>query len=583
MSEIDPLDALADAGARRLEALDPATRRARGVVHTPAAIARYVARAIADAPGTLVDPACGPGVFVAACIEAHGSARRAIGMDVDPAAIAEAAAVVGPRAEARGWSLELRTGNTLAAPLVERGPLVIVGNPPWAGRTANAGAAYTDALLADFRRDAAGAPLGERKIGVLSDDYVRFLRWACEQLRRPQGGALAMVTSASFLDGPVHRGMRARLLRWFATIDLVDLGGSALVAKEGGVRDENVFGVRPGVVITVARRPAGHPEDRDGEVRVAALRGARADKLDALDRGALDFVPLAPAAPLARFVPARDVGPAYARWPPLPALLPFHREGVQTNRDELCVDADRARLDARLDAFARGEAWPGKAGVPSAHYDPRAAAAALTRARAAGETVVRRLAYRPGDDRFACLVRGPCHRPRLDLLAAMDRSVRALLTVRKDRGERAWAHFGATPHPVDNCWLSSRSSCRTRAFPTHRPDGVPNLDAAAVRAWAGFVPEPVALSDYVLGVLAAASYRARYDDALRADYPRIPPPPDRAAFDALSAAGSAVAAALSAPPQGGAHVVIGHRVLASDALEAAVRACDVAYRTVDRH
>ncbi|MEZ4335263.1 MAG: N-6 DNA methylase [Sandaracinaceae bacterium] len=233
MPEEGPMDALAAAAERRTERLDREARKRRGVVHTPAAIARFIARAVADAPGAVIDPACGPGVFLAACIEGHPTPRRAIGIDLDAEALDDAEAILAPLAGAGGWDLSLRRGNTLAAPLVEAGPLVIVGNPPWAGRTANAGAAYTEALLDDFRKDADGAPLGERKLGVLSDDYVRFLRWACEQLRRPEGGVLAMVTSSSFLDGPVHRGMRARLLEWFATVDVVDLGGSALIARTG--------------------------------------------------------------------------------------------------------------------------------------------------------------------------------------------------------------------------------------------------------------------------------------------------------------------------------------------------------------
>ena len=47
--------------------------------------------------------------------------------------------------------------------------------------------------------------------------------------------------------------MRAALLRWFDAIEVIDLGGSALLAK-AGERDGNVFGVRVGAAITVAVR-----------------------------------------------------------------------------------------------------------------------------------------------------------------------------------------------------------------------------------------------------------------------------------------------------------------------------------------
>jgi len=585
-SEEDAMDALAEAAAQRDERTGAGRRRRRGVVHTPPAIARFVARRVADVQGTIVDPACGPGVFLAACIEQMEAPRAAIGVDLDARALDDATTILEPLAARRGWDLSLRRGNTLAAPLVERGPLVIVGNPPWAGRSANAGAGYTDALLEDFRRDADGAPLGERKIGVLSDDYVRFVRWACEQLRRPEGGALALVTNASFLDGPVHRGMRARLVRWFASIEVIDLGGSALVARSGE-RDENVFGVRPGAAITIARRPAGHDESGPpAAVAHVALRGTTRDKLARLD-GALAPARIEASPPQVRFVPAAPRRPEYDRWPALPDLMPFHREGLQTNRDGFCVDPDEARLRERLAAFAAGERrpWPGKASTPSRHYDPELARERLVAALEGEATVVRPVAYRPRDDRFVCVVPPVCHRPRPALLAAVDRSEGSLLTVRKDRGERAWAHFGATRHAVDNCWLSSRSSCRTRAFPTHLADGAPNLDAVAVKSWAGFAIGPSELWRWVLAVLAAPSYRARYDGQLRADYPRIPPPPSPEGMQGALAAADRLIAALEAaePGKNAAEVLVGHRRLRGEELAEAVAACDIAMSAAERH
>ncbi len=570
------MDAVRAAGARRDSTVGERQRKKRGVVHTPFELARFMARRVADVEGTLVDPACGPGIFLVACMREHAAGRRALGFDIDGSALEQAAEILEPMAQARGWSLSLSRGNTLAAPVVARGPVVVIGNPPWAGRSANRAAGYTDALLDDFKRDADGAPLRERKVGVLSDDYVRFVRWACEQIRRPEGGALAVVTNASFLDGPVHRGMRACLMRWFAEIEIIDLGGSALIARRGD-RDENVFGVRPGVAITIARRPADHDETRWATVAYVAMRGSRAEKLQRLTSFDEPAISLDPRSPHVRLVPTPEVDPDYAGWPSLPELMPFHREGLQTNRDAFCVDVDRATLMERLEAFARGEArsWPGKAGVESPHYDPALARDALREVIQAGGDVARRLAYRPLEDRWVCTVRPICHRARPALLRAIGYSEGALLTVRKDRGERPWAHFGFSEHPPDNCYLSSRSSCRTRAFPTHGPDGAPNLDREAVTAWAGFEVSSTDLSRYALCVLASPSYRDRFDAALRSDYPRIPPP-SRASFDACVEAGAALARAFSDTESGAREVVVGHRSLRSRSLHGAIARCGAA-------
>ncbi len=613
------LERVAEASAARDRevAASPGRRRAEGIVHTPAALARFVAAeadaalrthlglplGLADRRVALVDPAVGTGAFLAAAFDLAGSRRggpaACLGFDLDEPALEAARASLGEAFASRAWPLELTRLDTLGAePVAPAEVAVVMGNPPWAARSGSSARAPSDALLADFRRDDRGAPLGERKSGVLSDDYVRFFRWGAEVVRRaPGGGVLALVTNASFVDGPVHRAMRAALLRWFAWVDVLDLGGSALVARDavgdaGAGRDENVFPVRPKVAVTIATRPPSHGELLPAAaVRFTRLRGSRAEKLARLAER-LEARAFEPHAPLFVLAPGGDV-----RFPedavPLPALFPFHREGVQTNRDDVCVDRDRDALLARLRAFAE-RATPEaarRAAQALAHYDPERARAAVARALAADPDgteglSVRPIAYRPFDVRFVAPVAPLCHRPRPDLIEAMARSSFALLTVRKDRGERAWTHFGAAAMVPDNCFLSARSSCRTRAFPTHGPGGSPNRDAAAASALFGECGEVRVEDalDYALGLLAAAPYRARYGELLLRDYPRVLAPPSRAAFDAVREAGAAVRAAFLTPPSAGAApVVVGHHAVRPSAdFARAIEAASRAFSAIER-
>jgi len=172
----DALEAVVAAAHARDAQLSKAERRRRGVVHTPPAVARFVAREVdsalrglglrglGDERVALIDPACGPGIFLAACLAeaGEGAPGAALGLDVDARALGAAEALLGPSFGRRGWPLSLRHGDTLSGPpppLEGRVP-VVIGNPPWAGRSANRDAAYTEGLLDDFRRDAEGAPLG---------------------------------------------------------------------------------------------------------------------------------------------------------------------------------------------------------------------------------------------------------------------------------------------------------------------------------------------------------------------------------------------------------------------------------------
>lgn len=526
-------------------------RRTRGVVHTPPELARAMAErahaalqelgasgGLADPSVHLVDPSCGTGTFLAA---AHGVATRgltvpthpwrATGWDLDADAVTSAHGALASTFAATKWPLVVQACDTLAQHVESPpgGRVVVLGNPPWAARSENRGDARIEALLEDFRRDADGERLNERKLGVLSDAYVRFLRWACEAVRgAAQGGVVSLVMNASFVDGPVHRGLRAALFRWFDGVSIWDLGGSALVARQGE-RDDNVFGVRPGVAVLTAWT-RGAAAEQGARVRSWRVRGTLADKWEAL-RSWSDHegAPYAPQPPHFAFGPVLSEA-----WPttyvPLPELMPFHQEGVQTNRDDLVVDRSAARLRNRVERLVAGREDEdlARAYAASGHYSPENAREALSRAWAQDpESCVQPIAYRPFEYASFIPVAPLCHRPRPELLRAMAKSEVALVTVRKDRGERPWAHALAVSAIPDNCLLSSRSSCRARAFPTHGPEGAPNLDADVLARWAAALATPPTSLEVVawgLTWLMAPAFQTRFDALLKQDYPRLPPP-----------------------------------------------------------
>ena len=588
--------AAARAAVERDLQLSAADKKRAGVVHTPPELARFVARAantlacdelgiergFSDPRLAVIDPACGPGAFIAAAAAvARGGRDVALpppllhGFDRDPSAIAAAHAALDLELEREGISCALSCRDTLSdalpAQVAELAPaLCVLGNPPWVASAQARPSPWLSDLLDDFRRDAHGARLQERKLGVLSDAYVRFVRWACEVARNARRGAVvALVTNASYLDGPVHRGMRGYLLREFDALHVIDLGGSALLARGTG-RDDNVFGVRPAVAIALLVRGAERGAVRgvgSPQVRYARIMGSRADKLAALGAATLSdlaFSSIVPAAPYQRLVPTGAARDAYGGWPSLADAMPFHREGVQTNRDRVVIDVDRSRLIARLRAFAQGsdEADLGAALRALPHYDPERARAAVRAALArakdddkdeASASLVRPLAYRPFDTRWFVAVAPLCHRPRPDLLRAIDGGGLSLVSTRKDRGAVAWAHVAAVRAAPDNCFLSARSSCRTRAFPSTDDRGGDNLSRDVAGRFAeriGYAIGATAFIEYALAVLSSARYRQRHDELLRIDYPRIPWPRDAQHFEAWRAHGERLAQLWCEPVSG---------------------------------
>jgi predicted helicase len=630
-----PVEHRAEAAAlERERSLGDSSVRPRGVVHTPVEIARCVVRSIdrvlvdrfgffsgiADPRVVVLDPCVGPGIFLAALLAYAG--RRpthpglVIGCDRDPDAIARAAVALGHEFDRAGWPLSLEHADAfellgavdrdrspmlarllgappfpartvLARPHAPRGKrvdlasdavMVVLGNPPWSVKTENAGPAI-DRMLDDFRRDALGEPLGERKIGVLSDDYVRFFRLGAELVRQSErGGVLGLVTNASFLDGPVHRGMRAALLRWFDGIEIVDLGGSALVSRTEG-RDDNVFGVRPPVALSICHRAGRREQMRFDRVHYCRIAGSKREKLDALDGLDRDLAlqPIGSLAPAYVFVPRREVPVEYGRWVALDHAVPFHREGVQTNRDDLATAASEAELLERLHAFVAGR-LSGPIEQKLAHYDPERARNAV-RATLLSPSPLRRLAYRPFEPRWFVPVAPLCHRPRPDLIAAVDRSAFVLYSVRKDRGARPWTHAAAGTEAPDSSFLSARSSCRTRAFPDRDPTGAENLRQDIKEEWSarlGVEVDAISFLRYALAVLSVGSYRADFDAELKSSYPRLPAPPDREGFEEAVALGAELGAAFLDPrSDAGPEVAVGHHTVRSERLASALNLAEL--------
>jgi hypothetical protein len=497
----------------------------------------------------VLDPALGTGIWLSALLSRLSGAtspRAILGFETDASALATARALLEPAARERGVALALSHDNTLTlkSPWLAGDELrIVLGNPPWAARSQSRGLGLNDAWLREFHRDHLGAPLAERRSGVLSDDYVRFFRWALEQARAaPRGAIVCFVTNASYLDGPVHRGMRAALSASFERIEVFDLGGGSLRSRDG-VADEPLFPVRVAAALSVCvrtREPA-----RPVQASYLRLAGTRTAKLALLQDGTLAAHVFSPAPPWFRWLPDSAESLATDAGFSLDEAFPFHAEGVQTNRDALATDVDERALSERLQRIARGTE-PLKR-LP--HFDPERVRRELQLLLAGDPAaLLGTLAYRPFEQRAYCTLAPLCHRPRPRLARAVAASELCLLSSRKEPGAAAWNMFALSRAIADSSFLSVRSACRTRVFPSHDADGSPNLSAPVSRALAeriGCVPSVRDVLLYVVGVLGAPRYRREQAEALKRDYPRVPWPSDAAHFRAQVAAGALFWRALS--------------------------------------
>ena len=126
--------------------------------------------------------------------------------------------------------------------------LVIIGNPPYSVSSENK-SDFIEHLMDDYKEDVRD----ERNIQPLSDDYIKFIRFAQWKIDQAGKGILGFITNNAYLSGVIHRGMRKKLLESFDEIYVLNLHGSSRIGEktpEGG-KDENVFDIQQGVAIAL--------------------------------------------------------------------------------------------------------------------------------------------------------------------------------------------------------------------------------------------------------------------------------------------------------------------------------------------
>ena len=156
--------------------------------------------------------------------------------------------------------------------------MVVLGNPPYSGHSANTGQWIANLLrgrdtLTDretgnyFEVD--GKPLGERNPKWLNDDYVKFIRFAQWRIEQTGHGVLAFITNHGYLDNPTFRGMRQSLMETFDDIYVLNLHGNSKKKERApdGSKDENVFDIQQGVAICLMVKRESRGRNGQGAAR----------------------------------------------------------------------------------------------------------------------------------------------------------------------------------------------------------------------------------------------------------------------------------------------------------------------------
>jgi predicted helicase len=500
--------------------------------------------------------------------------------------------------------------------------MVVMGNPPYSGLSANMGA-WIDGLLkgklpsgekVPSYYEIDGKPLGEKKVW-LQDDYVKFLRFAQWRIERTGAGILAFVTNNGYLDNPTFRGMRQQMMIAFTDIYILNLHGSSKKKEKapGSLEDRNVFDIQQGVAIGIFVKEVG--KEGPAQIHHADLWGPREHKYEWLfehDIPATTFKPLKPTSPFYFFVPHEEgARTEYDLWMKITELMQVNTAGIVSARDGFVFDFDESRLlerisDLRSNALSdeeiRNKYFEGKGSSKYPSGDTRGWKLPASREKVRSDKNWKNrmvpCLYRPFDTRALYYVPWMVDWPRPEVMGHMLSGQNLGLCTNREVNDE-FRHALCTRQLVNDCTVSLATRERTYLFPlylyppadeenkrqtelkvrtTHWPPGRggrrPNLNPQFVaemekRLGLKFVPEmpdvgadqrvrpregasrqggtplqfgPEDVFNYMYAIFHSPTYRKRYAEFLKSDFPRVPLTSDVNLFRALCEKGAELVA-----------------------------------------
>ncbi|MGL4981422.1 MAG: type ISP restriction/modification enzyme [Treponemataceae bacterium] len=458
--------------------------------------------------------------------------------------------------------------------------MCIIGNPPYSGESANKGE-WIMQLMEDYKKEPDSKDkLNERNPKWINDDYVKFLRYGQHFIEKNGSGILAFINPHGFLDNPTFRGMRWNLLKTYDKIYTIDLHGNSKKKEvcPDGSADQNVFDIMQGVAITLFIKTGKKKKNALGKVFHYDLYGTREDKYAFLTENSLssvEYKELPNIAPNYFFV-NKDFGAqsSYDKGFSLNELFPLNNVGIVTARDSFTVHNSRQEVEDTIKEFlqlddetARGRFNLGKDvrdwQVNYARKD--------LQENFPSKGAFTKISYRPFDDKWTYYTgksKGFHCYPRNEVMKHFLKGENiGLVTVNRQPSSNPISYYFISNNIISTGYIRSDSVSIDSIFPLYlypestqqsllevQSKRTPNLNTDIIEKIAQklgipFVCEkeqthdsfaPIDVLDYIYAVLHCPSYREKYKEFLKIDFPRVPYPKDGQSFWQLVEIGSQI-------------------------------------------
>ncbi|OSO88018.1 DNA methyltransferase [Cylindrospermopsis raciborskii CENA303] len=419
--------------------------------------------------------------------------------------------------------------------------MVVIGNPPYSGHSENNNPWIKELVNHYYFVD--GKPLGEKNPKWLQDDYVKFIRFAQWRIDKSGQGVLAFISNHGFLDNPTFRGMRQHLIDSFNGIYIYDLHGNSKKKESDidGGKDENVFDIQQGVTISLAIKA------EDKYINHSHLYGLREYKYNTLTENTVNTTKFSEVKPKSEFyllIPQNtDLFTEYEQFLKITDIMTVNSVGIVTARDKLTIqdgpeevwnivtdfinlDVEEAREKYNLGEDTRD--WK----VSFAQEDIRKSNL--------NKDNISPILYRPFDRKFTYYTgksRGFICMPRPEVMRNMLFSENlALITCRQQSQKNCWNLCSVSTEIIESCVISNKTKEINYLLPlylypdTNQPQELqqkkrPNFSEEflkKIEISLGYLPTPETIFYYIYAIFHSPTYRTRYAEFLKIDFPRVP-------------------------------------------------------------
>ncbi|MDG2449529.1 MAG: N-6 DNA methylase [Saprospiraceae bacterium] len=459
--------------------------------------------------------------------------------------------------------------------------MVVMGNPPYSGESANKGKWIMD-LMEDYKKEPGGKEkLKERNPKWINDDYVKFMRYGQHFIEKNGSGVLAFINPHGFLDNPTFRGVRWNLLKTYDKLYTIDLHGNSKKKETApdGSKDENVFDIQQGVSINLLIKTGRKKNDELGEVYHVDQYGLRESKYQFLLDNSFLATPYNKVHPRKPFFLLRRSDKSkehsFSNGFSCKDLFLIKGNGMTTAHDEFVINQSQEIL---LQQFLDFQNSPRDKAFLHNAFDVKEKSGwnileGYDRIKDEGDLsqYIEPISYRPFDDKFIFYedklvwrtVKKVMDNYRLNknvgliigrqghVVGSMQWNLVFAITQMTDFN--FYYRGGGVSFPL-YLYADSSMNIDQRIIPNLKLEIVKhiaeNIDLPfASEHTLGLTSKgdrvvdnftPIDILDYIYAVLHSPSYREKYKEFLKIDFPRIPYPDDAATFRSLVALGGQI-------------------------------------------